>query len=1600
MLEQRSYDPAGRLAQATDALGHVTAYTYTDDDLPATTVLKAFHVAGGGTTDVTLDSKVYDFAGNVVSESTANGTRTTTSLYDAAGRVAATTLDPAGLNRSRSYTYDATNDVISTTLSAPDGTSQTQTMTYDDASRQLSAMLGSLTQSVTRDARGLVATSTDAAGKTTTNSYDALGELYRAVSPTVSVEANGGAPTNQTPTTDTGYDTFGEATHAKDPNGKVVLTAFNATGTTASVIEPSYTPPGGSVINATINYTYDNLNRLHTMTDALGKVTTTDYDMRSRPIRVTGPTITSLGSQVTRTFYDDLGFVLQSNDPTGAQTTSAYDDLGRLSTSMLAERVPSAQNLTTTFGYDWAGNQTSQTDPANITTSATYDAADQQLSSTDGRNHTTTNTYDGIGRLTRTTDPLSRSVRSSNFTPLSKPQTVTHNAPDGTPLLNQTIGYDNVGRVTSATDPNAHATTFTFDALGRETQMVEPVDATHTLTTTFGYDAVGNQTRITDPNGNATIVTYNSWNLPESRIEPSTPAYPNASDRTWTTKYNANGLQTEVDEPGGVVQTASYNEAGWLTGVNGSGGGAPAATKTFGYDLDGRITSASHPASTVNLSYNDRGEVVNTTGGAGSGSYAYDADGRMTSRTDPGGQSTTFTYDNAGNVATASGFAGGPSQSFTYDNANQLTHTDYGTGNISRDYTYDNLGRLSTDTVKTGAGATLASLVYGYDNNSNVATENTTGLSGAGTNTYSYDWANRLTSWTNPSNTVSNYTWDGNSNRLTSGTTSATYDARNRLQSTSSANGVSDIHLTGAASNSISTPDSAALSSTSEVDVRVKVAMDDWTPTNGAELADKVRETGNQRSWDFWLEPNGTPMIKWSADGTNQLFAHLLTAPGFIDGTTHWIRFTLKTNNGSGGRDIKFYTSSDGTTWTQLGTTITQTGTTSVFDSTAPVELGAYNGVGNAAAKFFAGQVYNGINGTQVANWQANTLNPSTPTPATDSAGNVWTINGTGWTTDLSGSPVTTTYIYTPRGTEASKTVGTTTTNATFDALDRMTTFGTTSYTYDAFDRTASAGSTNFQYAGSEMEPSTAGSWTYYRNPDGSLRGAKNGSNPATALVANQHGDVVASLATNATSLATSTTYDPWGQIASTTGTNKPSVGYQGQYTDPTSNNVDAEARWYDPSTGNFLNRDATNLPATTSANINRDGYANANPVTGSDPTGRSDAIAIGGKALEACARVAAACAAAGAAAVAWAPVAAVVGAVAAFGVAMHSIFGGGDMMQELRQKVLHQIHLAAKDLERSIGYAYTMTGLGSYSSWISGSYTSTCWFCSTFIPAAYGTGTGTVIVDGGRVVPGHRVVSGLGPVIPPASIPHTPPPPNPTAGNHNEELRDKLGRGVTDGIPAINAAAEYLYGPQVGVDMATSQSMGNGPCGSSDPVRTALEVGLAYNPNRREGSATASSSTLAASYAVTNSCSHSDPNRQTERELAVRSQGRRLSRDAAQAAARESDDLALGLTSKDGTELLDPFARRVGAKSYLDLQATGDFPMRNIEWRHVQGLIEDTASSGGRLHFNLEGIEGLAEAAKGAGPLGGMTERELAHICSSPSLRSITTFYGGAAPC
>ena len=645
------------------------------------------------------------------------------------------------------------------------------------------------------DQRGLPTSMTDAGQNVTNYTYDEAGHLVVTSAPAVNVESNGGAATLAHPTTTVGYDTFGEATETQDPNGNTVVTAYDGAGRKSSQTLPSYTPPGSStpITNATTTWNYDGDGNVTKVIDPLTHPTAYLYDQLGDVAQVT-----DVNNGVTHSLYYADGEVQSSTDPAGAQTQATYDFMGRPLTSTVLERYPSAASYTTNSHYTASSTDpggaflSSTTTPDGVSTSYGYDNAGEQTQVTDGAGNTTHFHYDLLGRKTAVVFPDTTS-NTVAYDQLGDPVRTQALDTDGTTVLNsRSATYDAMGRLMSSTDPNTHTTTFTRDALGNVTGEVQPVSAGHSITTSFGYDAAGNGTRYTDGRGNSTYYTYNAWNLPESTIEPSvttsTYSYTTAGDSTYTTAYDVAGRPVSQSQPGGVTVTTGYDNIGNVTSQTGAGAEAATASRSFSYDADNRMTAAgtaaigsTTAATNESFTYNDRGALLSASGSAGSTSLAYNGDGLPTSRTDAAG-TTSYSYDNADRLWTLADAATGTQLTYGYNTLSQPATIQYGTGGNNRTYSYDHQHRLVGDTLTAPGGSTLAAVSYSYDNNGNETGKTTTGLAGASSNTYSYDWADRLTSWNNGTTTTA-YGYDDSGNRTQVGSNVYTYDARDQLTS-------------------------------------------------------------------------------------------------------------------------------------------------------------------------------------------------------------------------------------------------------------------------------------------------------------------------------------------------------------------------------------------------------------------------------------------------------------------------------------------------------------------------------------------------------------------------------------------------------------------------------------------------------------------------------------------------------------------------------------------------------------------------------------------------------------------------------------------------
>ncbi|MFD8693243.1 DUF6531 domain-containing protein [Kitasatospora purpeofusca] len=792
-INSYSYDPAGRLAATSDAMGRTQRYRYYDDGLLARATAVGFHNPDGSTRDIDLQRIDYDAAGHPVTVTTGGGAGTTTLGYDADARVVSTTVRGT-VDQVTATEYDADGnrvrtvgkDRAGTVLSAVDSR-------YDTAGRIVASTAHTgtedLTTTWTRDGRGLITASTDPRGNapgadpaayTTDYAYDAAGRPVLTTAPPVAVENGGGAAVTTRPTTAAAYNTYGEIMLGRDALGTLTAYDYDPNGRPNSVTVSGYRPPGSSTpltFSTAVSYTAS--GRPATVVEA-GRTTTYGYDQLDNQLTRTDPKPDATApAGVWKSAYDPLGELLTATDPTGAVSTATYDDLGRRVTTTAVLRKPRAA-YTSTTGWDDAGNPVTVTDPLGNTTTTAYDAAGLPVAVTDPLGHRTTTSYDAAGRPVRVTAP-DGSARTVRYDGAGRQTGTAELDPAGATLRTTATEYDRAGNPTATTDPLGVRTTRTYDAAGRLVGLTEPVTATTSISSGYGYDAAGNRTRFTDGRGNAYLTTYNAWGLPESMVEPATAAYPDAADRTRTISYDAATRPVRLTEPGGVVRTRAYDGLGRLVAETGTGAEAATTAHTYGYDLAGRMLRVAGVGGDNAFGYDDRGLLTSAAGPSGDATFGYDANGQLTTRTDAAG-GTTFTYDRAGRPADLTDAVTGVRATYGYNSLDQVTSVGYGTGGAVRTFGYDALHRVASDTLTAPGGATEASVEYRYDLADHLVGKTTAGTAAAAANTYGYDLAGRLTSWNNGS-TRSDYGYDASGNRVRAGPATAVYDARNRLVS-------------------------------------------------------------------------------------------------------------------------------------------------------------------------------------------------------------------------------------------------------------------------------------------------------------------------------------------------------------------------------------------------------------------------------------------------------------------------------------------------------------------------------------------------------------------------------------------------------------------------------------------------------------------------------------------------------------------------------------------------------------------------------------------------------------------------------------------------
>jgi RHS repeat-associated protein len=178
-------------------------------------------------------------------------------------------------------------------------------------------------------------------------------------------------------------------------------------------------------------------------------------------------------------------------------------------------------------------------------------------------------------------------------------------------------------------------------------------------------------------------------------------------------------------------------------------------------------------------------------------------------------------------------------------------------------------------------------------------------------------------------------------------------------------------------------------------------------------------------------------------------------------------------------------------------------------------------------------------------------------------------------------------------------------------------------YTLDALDRqitrTSSGATTTFTYSGVgealAKAQTGAATPTYYASSPGGPLSQRTGTDPASTRIylADLHGDLVGLAATSGSNPMKGTAlYSPWGVPGTRTGESA-ILGFQSDMTDPSTGQVDAGVRRYEPVLGRFTTADPLLGDPTDPASLNRYVYGVDAPVSFADPSGLYAAMVSGG---------------------------------------------------------------------------------------------------------------------------------------------------------------------------------------------------------------------------------------------------------------------------------------------------------------------------------------------------------------------------------------------------
>ncbi|KPG79508.1 type IV secretion protein Rhs [Stenotrophomonas maltophilia] len=726
----QSVDFRRRLDTYTDRRGIQTKHTYAQGSDPLSGRAVSIHTVteAVGLPEQRVVTTARDVETNAVLTTRIGSRETRTAFNSRRQPTANTVTDTAsGQTRITNYTYCEAADVaaagscpVEGLLKSVDGprTDVADAVTYayysaDDAGcatggactyrkgdlRSVTNALGQTVETLAYDAFRRPLSVKDANGVVTDYTYHARGW------PT-SVTVRG-ATTVENRVTQISYWPTGQVQQITEPDGSSVSYVYdaalrltdiedNAGNTIHYTLDNAGnrlkedTLDAGGTLRRTLARTFNTLGQLTALKDAGNHATGFAYDANGNP-----QTITDALQRVTSQQYDPLNRLAQTLQDVGgvaAEIRSQYNALDQVT------QVTDPKGLHTTYAYNGFGDLTGQVSPDSGASSFTVDAAGNRKTATDARGVTATYHYDALNRLIGIAypDPNLDVGYSYDVAPAAC-------------AADERFAKGRLGQVLHANG----STQYCHDRFGQVTRKVQTVNGVAS-TLRYAYSKSGRLTALTYPDG--TVADYvrdtqgriSQIGLTRTgqarQIVVNNVTYAAFGPATGWTYGNGRQLQRPLDldyrpqavhDPaaGGLSLGYGYDPVGSITELK-NGTGSTVLAK-YAYDTLGRLTQTQDGTTGTPIetyAYDTTGNRTSLTTSAGTASYTYPATSHRLTAVD--GEARN--HDAVGNTTSIG------SKAFTYNDANRMNAVKQGNA-VLESYAYNHRGERVLRTPAGGA---------------------------------------------------------------------------------------------------------------------------------------------------------------------------------------------------------------------------------------------------------------------------------------------------------------------------------------------------------------------------------------------------------------------------------------------------------------------------------------------------------------------------------------------------------------------------------------------------------------------------------------------------------------------------------------------------------------------------------------------------------------------------------------------------------------------------------------------------------------------------------------------------------------------------------